>query len=216
MKCFIQCLMLKYICHFGKGFHWEVYQTALQKAVELCLLVPELFVHPSSGMCMVQAGREIYAMTILSTYVDIHIGLVIIINMFHNFCWLLRVSKSSWDSTFCSVNPKFLAVITESAGGGAFIVLPINKVFNSAFMFLLYLKPASFNIGLSLKEHGGKMKSDCPTVSGHKGPVLDIAFSPHNENLIASGSEDCSAKLWNIPDGGLTSYVQICVRKKKK
>lgn len=40
----------------------------------------------------------------------------------------IRVSKSSWDSTFCAVNPKFLAVIVESAGGGAFIVLPHNKV----------------------------------------------------------------------------------------
>lgn len=41
----------------------------------------------------------------------------------------IRVSKSSWDSTFCAVNPKFLAIIVESAGGGAFIVLPHNKVF---------------------------------------------------------------------------------------
>lgn len=40
----------------------------------------------------------------------------------------IRVSKSSWDSTFCAVNPKFLAIIVESAGGGAFIVLPHNKV----------------------------------------------------------------------------------------
>ncbi len=40
----------------------------------------------------------------------------------------IRVSKSSWDSTFCAVNPKFLAVIVDSAGGGAFIVLPHNKV----------------------------------------------------------------------------------------
>ncbi|KAG8232728.1 hypothetical protein J437_LFUL013321 [Ladona fulva] len=40
----------------------------------------------------------------------------------------IRVSKSSWDSTFCAVNPKFLAIIVESAGGGAFIVLPLNKV----------------------------------------------------------------------------------------
>lgn len=40
----------------------------------------------------------------------------------------VRVSKSSWDSTFCAVNPKFLAIIVESAGGGAFIVLPHNKV----------------------------------------------------------------------------------------
>lgn len=65
----------------------------------------------------------------------------------------IRVSKSSWDSTFCAVNPKFLAIIVESAGGnlnakqfeyaisyekslikltgGAFIVLPHNKVCNS-------------------------------------------------------------------------------------
>jgi coronin-1B/1C/6 len=40
----------------------------------------------------------------------------------------VRVSKSSWDSTFCAVNPKFLAIIVESAGGGAFIVLPLSKV----------------------------------------------------------------------------------------
>ena len=40
----------------------------------------------------------------------------------------IRVSKSSWDSTFCAVNPKFLAIIVESAGGGAFIVLPLAKV----------------------------------------------------------------------------------------
>lgn len=48
----------------------------------------------------------------------------------------IRVSKSSWDSTFCAVNPKFLAVIVESAGGGAFIVLPHNKVSNF-FLFLI-------------------------------------------------------------------------------
>lgn len=46
----------------------------------------------------------------------------------------IRVSKSSWDSTFCAVNPKFLAIIVESAGGGAFIVLPLNKVCFFKFM----------------------------------------------------------------------------------
>nr|CAH7717908.1 unnamed protein product [Callosobruchus chinensis] len=74
----------------------------------------------------------------------------------------IRVSKSSWDSTFCAVNPKFLAIIVESAGGGAFVVLPHNK-----------------------------------------GPVLDIAWCPHNDNVIASGSEDCVVKVWEIPDHGL-------------
>lgn len=56
----------------------------------------------------------------------------------------IRVSKSSWDSTFCAVNPKFLAIIVESAGGGAFIVLPHNKVRNQKFpmapwLFLLFV-----------------------------------------------------------------------------
>lgn len=45
----------------------------------------------------------------------------------------IRISKSSLDSTFCSVNPKYVAIITEAAGGGAFLVLPLTRV----TMFLL-------------------------------------------------------------------------------
>lgn len=40
----------------------------------------------------------------------------------------IRVSRVTWDSTFCAVNPKFLAVIVEASGGGAFLVLPLSKV----------------------------------------------------------------------------------------
>ena len=90
----------------------------------------------------------------------------------------IRVSKSSWDSTFCSVNTKFLAVIVESGGGGAFLVMPLAKF--------------------------GKMSPDVPLIAGHKGPVLDIAWCPHNDNVIASASEDCTIKVWQIPDGGIT------------
>ena len=93
----------------------------------------------------------------------------------------IRVSKSSWDSTFCAVNPKFLAVIVESGGGGAFLVMPLNKT--------------------------GRVAPDAPVVGGHKGPVLDIAWCPHNDNVIASASEDCVVKVWQIPDGGLTRNV---------
>lgn len=39
----------------------------------------------------------------------------------------LRISKTSWDTPLCAVNPKFVAVITETSGGG-FIVLPLSKV----------------------------------------------------------------------------------------
>lgn len=55
----------------------------------------------------------------------------------------IRVSKSSWDSTFCAVNPKFLAIIVESAGGGAFVVLPLNKVCGEYFIKLYKLLKCS-------------------------------------------------------------------------
>ena len=44
-------------------------------------------------------------------------------------------------------------------------------------------------------------------VAGHKGPVLDVMWSPHSDNIIASGSEDCNVKIWMIPDGGLTKTM---------
>lgn len=40
----------------------------------------------------------------------------------------IRISKNAWDSTFCAVNNKYVAIITEAAGGGDFLVLPLEKV----------------------------------------------------------------------------------------
>ncbi|XP_034471472.1 coronin-1B [Hippoglossus hippoglossus] len=91
----------------------------------------------------------------------------------------VRVSRVTWDTSLCAVNPKFIAVIIEAGGGGAFLVVPISK--------------------------SGRVDQSCPTVCGHAAPVLDIQWSPHDDNIIASASEDCTVKVWQIPDGGLTS-----------
>ena len=40
----------------------------------------------------------------------------------------VRITKNAWDSNFCAVNPKFLAVVLESSGGGAFLVLKHDEV----------------------------------------------------------------------------------------
>ena len=40
----------------------------------------------------------------------------------------IRITKSSWDATFCAVNPSYVAIITEAVGGGAFLVLGLDKV----------------------------------------------------------------------------------------
>lgn len=44
---------------------------------------------------------------------------------------------------------------------------------------------------------------DAPFVDAHKAPCLDIKWSPFNDHVIASCSEDTTAKVWLIPKGGL-------------
>uniref|UniRef100_A0A8C0X4K1 Coronin n=1 Tax=Castor canadensis TaxID=51338 RepID=A0A8C0X4K1_CASCN len=90
----------------------------------------------------------------------------------------IRVSRVTWDSSFCAVNPRFVAIIIEASGGGAFLVLPLHKT--------------------------GRIDKSYPTVCGHTGPVLDIDWCPHNDQVIASGSEDCTVMVWQIPESGLT------------
>eukprot|EP00063_Salmo_salar_P075540 XP_014050375.1 PREDICTED: coronin-2A-like [Salmo salar] len=38
------------------------------------------------------------------------------------------ITRSVHDNHFCAVNPRFIAVITECAGGGAFLVLSVHHV----------------------------------------------------------------------------------------
>jgi len=45
-------------------------------------------------------------------------------------------------------------------------------------------------------------------VVGHKAAVLDIQWSPHDDDIIASASEDCTVKVWQIPEGGLTANLE--------
>ena len=55
----------------------------------------------------------------------------------------------------------------------------------------------------------GRVSIDQPVVSGHKGPVYDLAWCPHNDNVIASASDDCTVKVWHIEsDDGLTANLE--------
>jgi len=106
----------------------------------------------------------------------------------------LRVTRSAWDSNYAAASPLYFAVLYESGGGGSFIVLPYSA--------------------------SGKVDPKAPLVSGHKNPVLDIDWNPFNDSLIASASEDCTSKIWGIPEGGLketlTEPLQTLTGHKRK
>jgi len=89
----------------------------------------------------------------------------------------LPITRSTHDTAFCAINPKYLAVIIESAGGGAFAVIPIAQT--------------------------GRQTTNLPLVSGHTAAVLDIQWCPHDYDVIASSSEDCTVRVWRIPEGGI-------------
>ncbi|GMT21010.1 hypothetical protein PFISCL1PPCAC_12307 [Pristionchus fissidentatus] len=105
----------------------------------------------------------------------------------------LKVTEITWDSLFCAVNPKFIALINRGAGG-PFMVIPVNKI--------------------------GRIDKDYPFVDAHKAPCLEVAWSPFNDNVIASCSEDTTAKVWLIPEGGLRKnitepVVELCGHQKR-
>lgn len=79
------------------------------------------------------------------------------------------------DTNLVKANPKYLAVNWEASGGGAFAVIPL--------------------------EEKGKLPEQIPLFRGHTAAVLDTDWSPFNDDIIASGSDDGKVFLWQVPNG---------------
>lgn len=84
------------------------------------------------------------------------------------------VSSNQIDTNMLAANSKYFAFPYETRGGGAFGVLKVGG--------------------------SGKIGTSAPLFSGHTRPVLDVAFSPFNENIVASASEDATIRLWKITE----------------
>uniref|UniRef100_A0A8D1LBV8 Coronin n=1 Tax=Sus scrofa TaxID=9823 RepID=A0A8D1LBV8_PIG len=88
----------------------------------------------------------------------------------------IPITKNVHDNHFCAVNARFLAIVTESAGGGSFLVIPLEQT--------------------------GRIEPNYPKVCGHQGNVLDIKWNPFIDNIIASCSEDTSVSRTVASWGG--------------
>jgi WD40 repeat protein len=51
---------------------------------------------------------------------------------------------------------------------------------------------------------------DLKFISGHTGAIHDIQFSPFHDNILASASNDCSVKIWMIPEEGIQEETTKC------
>jgi len=52
-----------------------------------------------------------------------------------------------------------------------------------------------------------RLEADLPLLKGHSGQVTDFEFSPFNDNLLSTSSEDGTIKLWLIPEEGVTKHI---------
>ncbi|KAF2277960.1 actin-binding protein-like protein [Westerdykella ornata] len=87
----------------------------------------------------------------------------------------LRISKNAWDTNLIKANPEYISVNWEASGGGAFAVIPINEK--------------------------GRLPEQIPLFRGHTAAVLDTDWSPFNDSLIASASDDGKVFIWKVPEG---------------
>ena len=84
------------------------------------------------------------------------------------------------DGSFIAGNGKYLAYAGQG-GGGPVVIQTMNDV--------------------------GRAKLNVPKLAVHKAKVLDFAFNPFIDEIIATGGEDCYIKISKIPDGGLTENL---------
>lgn len=95
----------------------------------------------------------------------------------------LRLSTVTGDQNYIKANSLYFAAGLQG-GGGPFGIFNLNK-------------PGRFDAEDA--EH--------LIVGGHSQPVLDFDFSPFDDQIVASCSEDQSVKVWVIPTGPLNGTL---------
>uniref|UniRef100_A0A8C7EIT4 Coronin n=1 Tax=Neovison vison TaxID=452646 RepID=A0A8C7EIT4_NEOVI len=117
----------------------------------------------------------------------------------------VRVSQTTWDSGFCAVNPKFVALICEASGGGAFLVLPLGKT--RAFSHPEHREaPVSLASSLQVWEipDGGltlPLRESVVTLEGHTKRVGIVVWHPTAQNVLLSAGCDNVILVWDVGTG---------------
>ena len=70
--------------------------------------------------------------------------------------------------------------------------------FHLLLFFFVFMTSGLWSFCFSLVSKTGRVDKNYPLVIGHSGPVLDIDWCPHDDNVLASGSEDCTAMVVRV------------------
>ncbi|KDN41079.1 putative CRN1 [Tilletiaria anomala UBC 951] len=101
----------------------------------------------------------------------------------------VKVSNNAWDTNLVAANGRYVSVNWQASGGGAFAVIPTANY--------------------------GKLPDIYPLCRGHSAPVLDTAFSPFNDQMLASASDDGTIGVWKVDDT-LFDVLDMSEKEKEK
>lgn len=93
-----------------------------------------------------------------------------------------RLSTATGDHNYIKANAQYFAIPVAQANG-------------SLAIFDFNMEDRRINPGV------------VPCFDGHRGPVLDFDFNPFQNQLIATGGDDCVTKVWGIPAEGMKDSI---------
>ncbi|KAJ3585041.1 hypothetical protein NHX12_013764 [Muraenolepis orangiensis] len=100
------------------------------------------------------------------------------------------------DNHYCSVNPCFIAVVTECNGGGSFLVLPINHVASCSEDCTVKIWDVPV---CGVRQNLTQARK---TLIGHSRRVGLIEWHPTAKDLLLSSAYDYKVCLWDVSQGG--------------
>lgn len=101
----------------------------------------------------------------------------------------VKISNSAWDTNMVAASGRYISINWLAGGGGAFAVLPLPSPFN----------PLPNNLPW-------KLPDVIPLARAHSAPVLDTAWSPFDDSVVASGGDDGNIMIWKIESGAFEGW----------
>ena len=106
----------------------------------------------------------------------------------HQACVLSSRSHATQSSR---VSQSYISLNWNASGGGAFAILPLPSPF----------RPISGTFP-------SRLPDIIPLARSHSGTVLDTAWSPFNDSIVASGGEDGKIMIWKVEASAFDGWGQ--------
>ena len=115
----------------------------------------------------------------------------------------MRNSKFRFVKPVLSEESKYPDVKSSQQGGS-------GSAIASSAEFIAAISGSGGDVSIiRINSVGQRVVGNRPLIRAHTKPIQDLSFSPFNDYLLATASEDGTVRIWEIPDEGLTGDLTV-------